>query len=117
LTIFSTVGHWNEWFQGLIYLDSIRDYPLQTYLQGIIDAPFLNLTPGTRSGVIHDGALQTLSDALLPLEQKLLEILEEQHRAEEERASARILRSVQKALKEALLALPVEEYNWLAVGL
>ena len=39
LTIFSTVGHWNEWFHGLIYLDSMRDYPLQTYLQGVIIDP------------------------------------------------------------------------------
>ena len=83
-----------------------------SYLQGIVDAPFLNLTPGTRSGVIQDETLQTLSDALALLEKKLLKIIEEQRRAEEERASARILRSVQKALKEALLALPVEEYDW-----
>ena len=83
-----------------------------SYLQGIVDAPFLNLTPGTRSGVIQDETLQTLSDALALLEKKLLKIIEEQRRAEEERASARILRSVQKALKEALMALPVEEYDW-----
>jgi len=83
-----------------------------SYLQGIVDAPFLNLTPGTRSGVIQDDTLQTLSDALALLEKKLLKIIEEQRRAEEERASARILRSVQKALKEALMALPVEEYDW-----
>ena len=83
-----------------------------SYLQGIVDAPFLNLTPGTRSGVVQDETLQTLSDALVLLEKKLLTIIEEQRRAEEERASARILRSVQKALKEALMALPVEEYDW-----
>jgi hypothetical protein len=82
------------------------------YLQGIIDAPFLNLTPGTRGGVVHDAALQTLSDTLAPLEKTLTEIIEEQRRAEEERTSARILRSVQKALKEALMALPAEEYDW-----
>lgn len=83
-----------------------------SYLQGIVDAPFLNLTPGTRSGVIQDETLQTLSDALALLENKLLNIIDEQRRAEEERASARILRSVQKALKEALMALPAEEYDW-----
>jgi hypothetical protein len=82
------------------------------YLQGIIDAPFLNLTPGTRSGVIHDEALQALSEALVMVEQQLIEIIEEQRRAEEERASVKILRSVQRALKEAVLALPAEEYDW-----
>lgn len=44
LTIFSTVGHWNEWFQGMIYMDRVRDYPLQTYLQGIIVNPTTDLT-------------------------------------------------------------------------
>ncbi|HEV2979195.1 MAG TPA: ATP-binding protein [Casimicrobiaceae bacterium] len=82
------------------------------YVQGIIDAPYLNLTPGTRLGVIHDAALARLTDELLPLEARLVKIIEDQQRAEEERASRDVLRSVQGALKEALLALPAEEYDW-----
>ena len=82
------------------------------YLQGIIDAPFLNLTPGTRLGVIQDAALARLADELQPLESRLAKIIEDQQRAEEERASRDVLRSVQGALKEALLALPAEEYDW-----
>lgn len=82
------------------------------YVQGIIDAPFLNLTPGTRLGVIHDAALARLVDELAPLEKRLAKIVEDQQRAEEERASRDVLRSVQGALKEALLALPAEEYDW-----
>jgi Histidine kinase-, DNA gyrase B-, and HSP90-like ATPase len=82
------------------------------YVQGIIDAPYLNLTPGTRLGVIHDAALARLADELAPLETRLTKIIEDQQRAEEERASRDVLRSVQGALKEALLALPAEEYDW-----
>ena len=82
------------------------------YVQGIIDAPYLNLTPGTRLGVIHDAALARLADELAPLEARLAKIIEDQQRAEEERASRDVLRSVQGALKEALLALPAEEYDW-----
>ena len=82
------------------------------YVQGIIDAPYLNLTPGTRLGVIHDAALAHLVDELAPLEARLAKIIEDQRRAEEERASRDVLRSVQGALKEALLALPAEEYDW-----
>jgi hypothetical protein len=36
-------------------------------------------------------------------------------RAEEEQTSREVLRSVQRALKEALLALPAEEYDWFDV--
>jgi hypothetical protein len=82
------------------------------YVQGIVDAPYLNLTPGTRLGVIHDAALARLADELAPLELRLARIVEDQQRAEEERASRDVLRSVQGALKEALLALPAEEYDW-----
>jgi hypothetical protein len=82
------------------------------YVQGIIDAPYLGLTPGTRLGVIHDAALARLVEELRPLEARLAKIVQDQQRAEEERASRDVLRSVQGALKEALLALPAEEYDW-----
>ncbi|SFT21777.1 carbohydrate ABC transporter permease [Paenibacillus sp. BC26] len=36
LIVFSAVGHWNAWFDGLIYLKSQKDYPLQSYLQTIL---------------------------------------------------------------------------------
>jgi hypothetical protein len=82
------------------------------YLQGHLDAPFINITPGTRSGFIHDGAYTTLCEGLKPLEAKLVEIIEEQRRAEEEQASREQLRAIQRAFREALLALPAEEYDW-----
>ena len=82
------------------------------FLQGHIDAPFVNLTPGTRTGVIHDFAYASLCEALQPLEEKLVEIIEAQRRAEEEQASREQLRAIQRAFREALLALPAEEYDW-----
>jgi len=82
------------------------------YIQGIIDAPYLNLTPGSRLGVIYDATLQRLVDDLAPLEARLAKTIADQQRAEEERASRDVLRTVQSALKEALLALPAEEYDW-----
>jgi hypothetical protein len=45
----------------------------------------------------------------------LKEVLEEQRRAEEESANRDVLKSVQRALKEAFLALPPEEYDWFDV--
>jgi len=81
-------------------------------LQGLLDAPFLNLTPGTRSGVIHDAQYQAFCAAVAPVAARVAAILEEQRRAEDERATRDILRSIQRAFQEALLALPAEEYDW-----
>lgn len=34
--LFSIVGHWNSWFDGIIFMNSPENYPLQSYLQTII---------------------------------------------------------------------------------
>lgn len=36
LTLFAAVGHWNSWFDGLIYMVKPDNYPLQTYVRNII---------------------------------------------------------------------------------
>jgi Histidine kinase-, DNA gyrase B-, and HSP90-like ATPase len=82
------------------------------YLQGLVDAPFLSLTPGTRSGIIHDERYAALLKAIQALEARLQELIEAQKRAEEEQASQQSLRAIQRAFREALLALPPEEYDW-----
>lgn len=81
-------------------------------LQGHVDAPFVNLTPGTRTGLIHDEAYAALVAGLEPLARALADVIEAQRRAEEEQASRELLRTIQRAFREALLALPPEEYDW-----
>lgn len=36
ITLFTIVGHWNSWFDGLIYINNPEHYPLQSYLQTVI---------------------------------------------------------------------------------
>ncbi|MDR2807519.1 MAG: carbohydrate ABC transporter permease [Spirochaetaceae bacterium] len=39
VALFAFVGHWNNWFDGLIYMASVDHYPLQTYLQTVVIKP------------------------------------------------------------------------------
>jgi hypothetical protein len=82
------------------------------YLQGLIDVPYLNLTPSTRSGVVHDERYGALVGALVPLETHLNSLIDAQRRAEEEQANRESLRAIQRAFREAMLVLPREEYDW-----
>lgn len=63
LVLFSFVGHWNSWFDGLILMTTPDKYPLQTYLQSIIVSRdsklFATLTPEELK------QLQTVSDRTL----------------------------------------------------
>ncbi|MBP1992092.1 carbohydrate ABC transporter permease [Paenibacillus eucommiae] len=36
ILLLTMVGHWNSWFDGLIYMNSPSKYPLQSYLQTIV---------------------------------------------------------------------------------
>jgi hypothetical protein len=85
------------------------------YVQGLVDVPFLNLTPGTRSGIIQDERYAALIEALKALEVHIKGLIEEQQRAEEEQTSQQSLKAIQKAFHEAMLALPREEYDWFDV--
>ncbi|MEK5645702.1 ABC transporter permease [Paenibacillus rhizosphaerae] len=47
ILLFTLVGHWNSWFDGMIYMNQVEKYPLATYLQSILNLttlPQTNLT-------------------------------------------------------------------------
>ncbi|NSW90801.1 MAG: carbohydrate ABC transporter permease [Firmicutes bacterium] len=60
ITLFTAVGHWNAWFDGLILMNKPENYPLQSYLQTVI----LGLTTmlGTTSIAEDWKVLQVISD-------------------------------------------------------
>jgi hypothetical protein len=98
---------------SILKLDFFNREPWNTgYLQGMIDVPFLQLTPGTRDGIVQDVSFELFCKSVQPLEEPLREIIELEKRAQDEEASKIILKSVQRALKEAFLALPKGEYDW-----
>jgi len=41
ILLFTMVGHWNSWFDGFLYMNSPKKYPLQTYLSTLIMNPAL----------------------------------------------------------------------------
>lgn len=85
-----------------------------SYVEGIIDASFLQLTPGTRDGVIFDAAYESFCASLEATEDALASLIEERKKAEDDEASRAILNRVTKALREAFLMLPSDEYGWLS---
>jgi hypothetical protein len=87
------------------------------YLQGLIDVPYLSLTPGTRSGIVHDERYAAFLEGLAPLEAYLNGLIDAQRRAEEEQANRESLRAIQRAFREAMLVLPPEEYDWFDIQL
>ena len=42
LSLFSIVAHWNSWFDGIIYMNSTRKYPFQSYLRSLVAATDLS---------------------------------------------------------------------------
>jgi putative aldouronate transport system permease protein len=47
VTLFVIIGHWNSWFDGMIYINRPEGYPLQTYMRNVlIVEDFTNNTIG-----------------------------------------------------------------------
>ncbi len=108
--------HGTRVIDDITRLEAFNCYPWNSeLLEGIIDASFLQLTPGTRDGIVLDDAYESFLASLVQISVKLEELAAEQKKAEEEKVSKNILKRISKALRDALLFLPTEEYGWLHI--
>lgn len=65
LTLFTIVGHWNEWFGALIYISSPQGYPLQTYLQSLLNIDVTKMTDFKARQLIEQMSPKTLRAAMV----------------------------------------------------
>ena len=62
VTLFALIGHWNSWFDGLIYANFAENYPLQSYLQTLVV---------DMNAVLQESDLSKIADLLLVNEKNM----------------------------------------------
>ncbi|NOU88733.1 ABC transporter permease subunit [Paenibacillus sp. LMG 31460] len=56
VTLFSIVGHWNSFFDGMIFMSKPDNYPLQTYIQQLV----ITITPDMMKDLTSDQLIQLM---------------------------------------------------------
>ncbi|MBN1647635.1 MAG: ATP-binding protein [Spirochaetales bacterium] len=103
-------------FPKITVLDCFSRHPWNSpYLEGIIDCSFLQLTPGTRDGVVQDDMFSAFIDSMQPMEEYLDACIREQKQAEEQKASKTLLSRLTKAFRDAYVYLADLDYSWLEI--
>ncbi|ANS73258.1 ABC transporter permease [Paenibacillus yonginensis] len=63
VTLFTMVGHWNSWFDGLILMNSPDNYPLSSYLQTVIVQEDLSHMNADQAAAMADVSNRTFKAA------------------------------------------------------
>ena len=63
LALWMSVGHWNEWFAGMMYITDYRKQTVQNYLQRIINEGNTNLLSAGSAGA--DGSMDSATPATI----------------------------------------------------
>lgn len=63
LLLFTIVFHWNSWFDGIIYMNSPKNYPLQSYIYVMINSIKMLMTKKVSKAELE--LLRSLSDKTL----------------------------------------------------
>lgn len=61
--LFTVVGHWNSWFDGILYMNSPSNYPLQSYLSTLITAINVQIISIDSLATLQDLGEKTLRTA------------------------------------------------------
>ena len=62
IALFSIVGHWNDFFSGLLYINKTANYPLQTYIQQL-SVDITKVTNAAQLQSVADISNKTLNSA------------------------------------------------------
>lgn len=63
IALFTLVGHWNEWFSAIIYMQRMEMYPLQTYLQNVVISSTFRVTNPNDTEILRKLSNRTISSA------------------------------------------------------
>lgn len=63
ITLFTIVGHWNEWFAAIIFMRRTEMYPLQTYLQSVVISSTFKVTNPADAEILRKLSNRTISSA------------------------------------------------------
>ncbi len=61
--LFTIVGHWNSWFDGMIFIANPARYPLQTYLRNVIQSVDLASIDLHSAAALNEVSRKTLTSA------------------------------------------------------
>ncbi len=70
IMLFTIVGHWNSWFDGMLYSTTTQSYPLQSYLQLIVVQQNFSA-----AGITDPEALEELSSTTMQTAQIVVAML------------------------------------------
>lgn len=63
IMLFTMVGHWNSWFDGILYMNSPANYPLQSYLSTLVTAINLEVISVDSLSLLQNVGERTLRTA------------------------------------------------------
>lgn len=65
VALFTMVNHWNDWFTALIYMSKPQHYPLQTYLQSLLNLDLTKVTDFKQRQLLDKMSPKTLRAAMV----------------------------------------------------